>query len=842
METLTCLPLRPDGVRSTMEFVFSVHPSSSKNTDMRGPQKEGASITHEATAVAAKLLSSVPSSMTPDAWFEGIAGQLFYLIDGDAGKDLAKAAAQIVGYGILGKKQFGAPGKQDQMINSEAMLSFAAGSAGWKVFVQPLLESVNPSLMEKEDTTSMALGKDDEVIDFSRDPVLVSSQRLEQSLQRLKTLVTSTPSPGLCKRLLKPILLQVWALTSWVDPSASVEQKYCRVARELLQTYLRLFGKADSIMPLVNNLLYHGPANDATFFWQYHSTADSIEITIPRGARTDAGGWGAIDVKSTTLADIIISACSKEDISSIFLQLLQGWIQSSSKQTQIKIMEPSAEATLASPEQELATLTFLQKLMDKAPEKLVSQFDQLIDLICQVLKANRSSALEDDIVAVVLSLLNLVITAPEFQKSDIKPEDLETIETSLGILSEGDRGDVSLTARNLAMLLKFRGEFDESEERPSAPSKRQVEDRRTYNLAMEYITGAGDNPPPVVSEGLNLLSGLILAESPILDIPAINVLMSTLLSENEDFINLRVIKIFTQLANKHPKSTVQEILDRYLDAQEKLSTDIRLRFGEALLQVIERLGATFTGEVAQQVSETLLSIAGRRGYRPKTLAKQAREERLRKLKEQKIKKEDVEDPSLDEDGDEDMDEDEKTKNDILGQIIKGWESVRGAEDIRMRTSALSIFGRALEVNIAGIGPTLVSAGVDLCANVLALEPEIEKGILRRAAILVILGFVKALDAARESRQSLGFGLTDTSRQDISQTLQYVAATDNDGLVRQHAIDVVESLENWQMASLMPQQQSAGTVPLTRLAGLQVNPDASLVDASGRPRPRIEEIE
>jgi hypothetical protein len=825
-----------------MEFVFSVHPSSSKNTDMRGPQKEGASITHEATAVAAKLLSSVPSSMTPDAWFEGIAGQLFYLIDGDAGKDLAKAAAQIVGYGILGKKQFGAPGKQDQMINSEAMLSFAAGSAGWKVFVQPLLESVNPSLMEKKDTTSMALGKDDEVIDFSRDPVLVSSQRLEQSLQRLKTLVTSTPSPGLCKRLLKPILLQVWALTSWVDPSASVEQKYCRVARELLQTYLRLFGKADSIMPLVNNLLYHGPANDATFFWQYHSTADSIEITIPRGARTDAGGWGAIDVKSTTLADIIISACSKEDISSIFLQLLQGWIQSSSKQTQIKIMEPSAEATLASPEQELATLTFLQKLMDKAPEKLVSQFDQLIDLICQVLKANRSSALEDDIVAVVLSLLNLVITAPEFQKSDIKPEDLETIETSLGILSEGDRGDVSLTARNLAMLLKFRGEFDESEERPSAPSKRQVEDRRTYNLAMEYITGAGDNPPPVVSEGLNLLSGLILAESPILDIPAINVLMSTLLSENEDFINLRVIKIFTQLANKHPKSTVQEILDRYLDAQEKLSTDIRLRFGEALLQVIERLGATFTGEVAQQVSETLLSIAGRRGYRPKTLAKQAREERLRKLKEQKIKKEDVEDPSLDEDGDEDMDEDEKTKNDILGQIIKGWESVRGAEDIRMRTSALSIFGRALEVNIAGIGPTLVSAGVDLCANVLALEPEIEKGILRRAAILVILGFVKALDAARESRQSLGFGLTDTSRQDISQTLQYVAATDNDGLVRQHAVDVVESLENWQMASLMPQQQSAGTVPLTRLAGLQVNPDASLVDASGRPRPRIEEIE
>lgn len=48
--------------------------------------------------------------MSPDAWFEGISGQLFSLFDGEAGPDLAKTAAQIVGFGILGKRQFGAPG------------------------------------------------------------------------------------------------------------------------------------------------------------------------------------------------------------------------------------------------------------------------------------------------------------------------------------------------------------------------------------------------------------------------------------------------------------------------------------------------------------------------------------------------------------------------------------------------------------------------------------------------------------------------------------------------------------------------------------------------------------
>jgi hypothetical protein len=94
-----------------MEFVFSVHPSSNNDKGSESQaQKQGASITHEAVAVAAKLLSSVPSSMTPEAWFSGIADQLFNMLDGTAGKDLQKAAAQIVGYGILGKKQFGAPG------------------------------------------------------------------------------------------------------------------------------------------------------------------------------------------------------------------------------------------------------------------------------------------------------------------------------------------------------------------------------------------------------------------------------------------------------------------------------------------------------------------------------------------------------------------------------------------------------------------------------------------------------------------------------------------------------------------------------------------------------------
>ena len=103
-----------------MEFVFSVHPSNTENSSEAGSsQKQGASITHEAVAVATRLLASVPAVMTPQEWFSGISGQLFRLMDGEAGPDLVKTAAQIVGFGILGKKQLGAPGKSDSTLANQ---------------------------------------------------------------------------------------------------------------------------------------------------------------------------------------------------------------------------------------------------------------------------------------------------------------------------------------------------------------------------------------------------------------------------------------------------------------------------------------------------------------------------------------------------------------------------------------------------------------------------------------------------------------------------------------------------------------------------------------------------
>lgn len=741
-------------------------------------------------------------------------------------------------------------GKRGSQHNVE--LTSRTGAPGWNSFVQPLIEQVNPSLQEaSRDTKAVKKEQEEDIIDLSRDTVLVSSSSLELAINRLKVLVLSNPSPGLCRRVLKPVLLQLWTLTSWSNPSKDITVKYCTPARSLLRTYIRLFGKVENMTPIITNILCRGSADGSSVAWQFKQTGmTSIAIVMPLqprpGAQVDLE-LTELESKAETFVNVISDTCSNDEISSLFLYLLHRWIQVLEAQYSINTRASPDEQPVATPIQNLVEVSILQRFMELSPEKLISQFDQLIDIICQVLEGDSRTPFGDDLISVVLSLLNLVITAPSFQRSDIKAAQLQLVEASLNRIGSTDRTDAADTAKNLGMLLKYRDDIDPTDQKqPSqAPSVRQIEDKRVYNLAMNYIMGDSDNPPPVVSEGLNMLSILILAESPVLDITAATVLMSSLLKNNEDYINLRVIKLFTQIADRHPKLTTRELLDNYLDAQEKLSTDIRLRFGEALVQVIERLGETFSGDFATQTGETLLSIAGRRGYRPKTMAKQAREERLEKLKSAKAGSSSPdEEETMDMDDSEEMTEAERANNDILAQIVQGWESKRGSEDIRMRTSALSIFGVGLEVNIAGLGATLVTNAVDLCVNVLTIEREVESGILRRAAIICILNFVRALDEAKESGRSLGFGLTDQSREDISRTLNYIAETDNDGLVQQHARDVVESLENWHVGNLIPQQNQGGTAAagLARLAGLQVNPSISPGGGSGQPRPRIEEVE
>ncbi|KXH58136.1 hypothetical protein CSAL01_10617 [Colletotrichum salicis] len=823
MKTLTLVPLRPDGVRGTMEFIFSVHPSSTlKASEAATPQKRGANITQEAMAVVTRILTSPPATVSPEDWFSKVAPQLIVLLDGTEGAELSVAAAQIIMFGVLGRKQFGAP-----------------GTPGWNVFVEPLLHNLDPS-RKSNSAMPHIKAEEAEIVDLSESAVLVTANDLFETLRRMSSMINSTPYPAQTKRILDPVVAQLWAISCQSKGNKRTEDRYSKPSRSLFHTFLKLSVSVSKLHEVVENLLYQGEYTKMPQ-WRYQSTPDGdlqiCAVPLGQGSQVPELDWAEIQTRSEALIRLLTASCTPEETSTFFLELLGRWFQSTITGRKPEILTKLEDSQAQDDIKQLLEITILQKMLEKIPDKLISRVTQVAELVAQILDPSGLQDQSDDIIAVALSLFNLVITAPSFKKSNLKAEVLQALETSLAKLGAAGRPEVSSTAKNLTLLLRYREAIDPTEEGAFVPTDKQIEDRRTYKLALEYITQA-DNPPPIRSEGINLLSGLVASDSSVLDVQATLVLLSSLLQDSEDFINLRVVKLLTQLANKHPKATTQEILEHYLDSKETSSTDVRLRFGEALVQVIERLGETFAGDVAKRVSETLLSIAGRRGHRPKTEAKQSREKRLQDMKKKQAEDAwggDVPDLS------DDLTEEELAKNEILTQIVEGWESKRGSEDVRMRASALSIFSVCLETNIAGIGLDLVSIAMDLCINVLALEREIEKGIIRRAAILVVLGFVKALDSAKQSGRKLGFGLTDQSREDITRTLKYVAVTDNDGLVQQHARDVIESLENWQLSSMVASGFNTGEPSIRRLAGLTIDQDRSLPSVNTK-RPRIEEIE
>ncbi|KAK4248631.1 hypothetical protein C7999DRAFT_13419 [Corynascus novoguineensis] len=842
---------RSDGVRTTLEFVFSVHPSSTvKVSEAAVPQKRGANITQDALNLASNLLSTAPASVTPENWYAAIGPQLLALLDkGDDEPELVKAASYIIGFGILGKKSTGAP-----------------GTAGWKCLAEPMLFHIKPP-PGAVNTTGV---DDDGIIDLSKDRVLVSCGDLSTALHRLHALVVAHPNPGLCKRLLSPLLLSLWALASWDEiPEQRVVEKVLEPARALLKIFLKLTPSPELILLLVQNMGYVGGYEKSNTEWMYKATRDNGIAIVDTKHSMRIGGASPseltledIDRKIPRLLDLVTSTLSDADISVAFLELFKRWLISAKSTDGPDISLKHDEQQ--DPITQLTEMKTLQAMMEKFPEKLATQPKHILDLVCQILAGVGGKAdEEDEVTGVALSLLNMIVTTPGFQKSRVDPETLTLIESSLDSLSKS-AASLSQTATNLRLLLLYRDEVDPADSAGTAPTDRQIEDRKTYNLAISYIT-APDSPPPVRSEGLNLISTLVVSRSPVLDVPGVLVLLTSLIADSDEYIYLRVIKLYTLLCDAHPRSVVRELMDRFVDAREAHTLDARLRAGEALLQVIQRLGETFAGELARDAGTALLTVAGRRPRRPRTEARRQRDKAARVRREREAR--DAwggELPDLSDDDDEDpaddnddhhhhsvTPEERRRRKEVLERIVQGWEGQRGSEDVRVRASSLSILGAAVEVNVVGLGRELVLGAVDLSMAVLQLEREVEKGILRRAAVVLVLSFLRALEDAREKGRDLGFGFGQQAQEDVMRTLRYVAETDNDGLVVQHAKDVIESLEDWQVVRLLPPQGAMSPAHLggglTRLAGLEVNPERSAAaadssDSLGSARPRIEEVE
>ncbi|KAI4103201.1 MAG: hypothetical protein L6R37_003957 [Teloschistes peruensis] len=783
---LSVLLLRPNGVRQTINFIAS---ASESNVSSNDGQSTGPTMSLEALARASKLLTSVPSHLTPDEYFTDLAPQLLDLLD-DTSTDNKRIASYIIGHGILSKRKIGSP-----------------GTAGWKLFAESTLESLNPSA----------------------ERIPVPEELLKQALDRLAALVQSHPNPGLTKRLVGPILLPLWGLLCYTLESQRAH--WAGQVYQILTTFMKISVTDTQFLFLSDNLMWTGTSS-----WVFMpGTSGGVEIrqrdVSKHGFNNVAEITMRVDNRVEQFSKLLKSAfLTHNQLSKIFTHASKRWLFGPGASHGRQILGDARDGS-KDPIESLVNTKLTQKLLEDYKDRISSSVDGILQLVEPILsafvsehrqsterrarfgkpsihslsnltgqdEANGEEEESKETIAAALSLLSAILTSSD-PNAETNASLITSLQDSLTYINQAQSSlDDSLTktASNILLLLQLHSSTSPGQHTAANSNLTDpyVEQQNTHRTALHHLS---DPLAPVRAQGLLSLTTLISKSSPILDITSTASLLISLLQDEEEYIYLSAIKALGMLASNHPRTVMKMLVERYVDRNEESGLDVRIKVGEALNKTVEGLGELFTGEGAVMVSSSMIAVASRRGDKPRTLRKREREQR----KEAKARKEAEEAWDGDVPDFSDGESEEANIHAYVGAITSGWSDTGREEDIRIRTSALSILSTAIEVNIAALGPSITSEAIDCALAILKLEKSDAQAILRRASVMVIMSIVKAIDAAGERGVQLDFGFAGQNLAEVITVLGYIEATDRDEIVVGHVKAVIESLEAWREKSLL----------------------------------------
>jgi hypothetical protein len=855
---LSLLPLRPNGVRLTLKFLASFY-------DMPTPAGEQSSsdtsrrllISPEALEQATKLLTSVPSSLPEKKYYTEIAPQLLSLIDGESGPELSSAAASIIANGVLNKRSIGAP-----------------GTIGWDLLVAPVIRALQPDLQILAPIPARDLALE----------MLVSQTEIERSTKRLLALVSSNLNAALTGRLLRPLLLSLWGLAAFDGPSV-VTRTVTVDAKQLLEIFLQRCGNISHLELIRDNLLWDGESA-----WTF-GLGEAGGIAIRSRAREQSE---PNIIEMVTKADIRISkfvdVLSKSElddalVGTFFRQSLKSLLHVEDKDNR----KPS-RALLRSeqdPIKDLTTVQLVQALLGTFGDKLASKPQQILSLIDQLLleivESITTSALQrissvamslqsisniaeqksqsqlvsdaeisDDIVATCVSLLNALISTPDFEKDEHVDSVLNSTLTHLRYIES--KGGALLSQTTLASISTTISTLQSKTTKAVSAKPTTTPDQT--QITAKLVESFANDPPPLQARTIHNLIAIIEHLDTPLDIPGLTTILLNQIRFNQDsYVHPFLNNALAQLAaHRSPGYPIRAIVAAFRDPDEQTELNGRLRLGEALHTIIEALPAEsyrLTGEVPSLMSSiatACLAVAGRRSTR--TLEKRERDksERKAKVDHRRAKKEwGGEIPnlaSLQEQEDDERDEvtiaREARDNTAVERIIQGWEGTGKTEDVRVRTTALSVLGTVMEKAGPAFSTELITTATDLALAILTFESGEESSILRRAAVLMLMSHLRALDKGLETQIDVP-SFDGVKSLEVEKALTLAIQIDGDDLVRENATAVLESLETLRMKQLINNQQNQNYDPnnigLTRLQGLDVQPEASL----GK-KPKIDIIE
>lgn len=814
--------MRPEGVRQTITFVAKSTPQRPmQTTEQPGGSDNGPILPIEVLAQVAEVLSALPSTVPPEEYFKQISPQMIQLLT-DKDPDARRAAAYTISHGILNKRRFG-----------------QVGAIGWQYFAEPLISVINNSTPDTEPAGSLL--------------------HQMQALKALSTLIFAFPNPALSKRLLKPINLPLWAICC-LPGGNSVGKD---LAMRLLEHYIDSVAGSKGLLTIVDGLMYQG---DPGWILQPNLDMDSGETYLDIKP--------SISKESENLSKIyhikpridrfmrLVDACHDDTEIGLFLaNILQRTMRpdSSSLNSESEdILQPVIDANIA------------KELISTRSSRLKGNIVNIVSVIEEVL-ANQLSAIQmiqaSQDSAVSRSMLATIITHSQHTECSLPVQDLEntlgiclpwlilvaesnaesihqeirddsrSLQSLLStILSISKLSRASKDAIRLVLSLHTRQESD-SNSPAAAYIDQHTKDLELHTIAMNNLMAT---EPPIRVQGLSQLEALVVCDSPLTSTSAATLTVMSLLSDEDSFVYLSAIKTLTVLVRKDPSPAVKTLQEAYHDVIEQSTIDVRLRMGEVLQTVFEEIGPHLPSTPLKNLVEMLLFLSSRRVYRDKTHTAQSRASALSRA---------VEADEADSD-DESGDAGRKSERD-LQSILDSWQGKSGSEDLRIRTSALTLLGTAFEHADFAILSLFIHPSLEVITQIIRLELGQENAIIRRAAVLVVLSIIRGQQNSGRYTSTL-MNAEPSGREEsidsITALLGAVAVEDDDPIVRGHAENVIQALREWRENILEALvrgddirtglENQAGDF---RLRGLHINPSLHSETGKGKGH-KIEEVE
>ncbi|KAJ4985588.1 hypothetical protein SVAN01_08965 [Stagonosporopsis vannaccii] len=881
---LATIPIRSHGVRHIVEFLSLSYLSKSSSIpqEATGPQSS-IPIPLEAVTQAAKLLVTPPNGTSQDEWIRALESQLWSLLDGTEGRELSRAAGQIIAGGILSKKSTGAP-----------------GTTGWNIFAQPILDAIKPNC----ETTAAPRHS-------TNDMVLTQDQNLLVALKRLAVITTSYSHAGTIKRLIGPLLLPLWALLNYALSKRSLDKVWSELPRNIISRYMAIACDPKQIDAIATSLFWDGPPA-----WTLGpGTKGGIELRMRQsGSAHELGGMESILSRISDLngrVHLLVSLLADSNVSDdvaglIFLQVTRRWLNTDHSSRATLLLESDDDPLIALTDAKLSEALALRfkDQFARSPQHIFELMSQLLhNYIAEHRTKSESQAKshkpsranlgslvdlgpelgdrsgagdtsEDDLVTFAISTINTLVATPDFKRAPTTDALLSHIVGDLQYLADCEHkipvSSVILnSARRLLQVLNPPA-LDGGPGQGHPDIDPLASDRSTLQAALEDIVSP---EAPNRTWALSTIHRLIQnsLSFPIIDVPATAyLLLSASLADPESYVHSAAIPVLVSLALNAPHPTIKILVDAFQDVEERSlsllkgrmtdekekelqeSLDYRLRVGEVLNNIL-RSDAFWHGETRAEVKHTsikhiasaCLSLASRRGQRSRTQSsRQAVSLQIMQQQEEAEAAWGGSIPNILE-PDSEASTADLADYEALNKIVKGWEDTGVEEDVRIRASAMSIFGTLLEKRIGLVRQVAVDAGLQIVLLVLTMETAETFFILRRAAVLVAMRLLKALDELLDAGEDTNVNLGMRQQDEVERVLRWVRDEDGDDLVRDHAANVVEGLETLRMKKLYKIRDDGRVLGpdlglVGGLRGLSVRPDVD--DGQEKRRLIVEEIE